>query len=94
MKRGDYVLVRTYSAGVHYGVLESHKGQEVVLRDARRLWQWVGAFTLHAVAKYGIGKGSKISVTLPEILLTQAIELMPISEAAEKVLRDHPESKP
>lgn len=31
-----YVVVRTYSAGVHCGELVSRKGQEVVLANARR----------------------------------------------------------
>ena len=37
---GDYVVVRTYSAGVHSGYLESQNGKEVVLSSARRLWYW------------------------------------------------------
>ena len=35
-----YVIVRTYSAGVFAGTLESRKGKEVVLSAARRLWYW------------------------------------------------------
>lgn len=37
MKKMRDVIVRTYSAGVFAGQLESRKGQEVVLRGARRL---------------------------------------------------------
>ena len=33
-----YIICRTYSAGVFAGYLESRNGQEVVLRNARRLW--------------------------------------------------------
>jgi len=32
-----YVIVRTYSAGVFAGYLESRNGQEVVMRKARRI---------------------------------------------------------
>jgi hypothetical protein len=35
-----YVIVRTYSAGVFAGYIESRNGQEVVMRSARRLWCW------------------------------------------------------
>ena len=34
----DYVIVRTYSAGVHAGIMVSRNGKEVVLKNARRLW--------------------------------------------------------
>lgn len=40
---GKEVIVRTYSAGVHFGTLESRNGKEVVLKDARRIWDWVWA---------------------------------------------------
>lgn len=85
---GKYVVVRTYSAGVHIGVLASQEGKEVTLTDARRLWYWTGAFTLSAVSQDGVGKDSKISVTVPEIALTEAIEIIPCSAAAEKQLRE------
>lgn len=38
MKKRKYVIVRTYSAGVFAGFLESRKAREVVLTKARRLW--------------------------------------------------------
>jgi hypothetical protein len=37
-----YVIVRTYSAGVFAGQLESRNGREVILRNARRIWYWSG----------------------------------------------------
>jgi len=39
-KNMEYKIVRTYSAGVFAGYIESRNGREVVLRDARRLWYW------------------------------------------------------
>lgn len=83
---GKYVVIRTYSAGVHIGVLKSAAGKEVVLSDARRIWQWTGAFTLSEIALTGI-KGGRVSQTVPEIALTEAVEIIPTSEAAEKCLR-------
>lgn len=84
---GKYVVVRTYSAGVHVGVLKSRNGQEVVLTEAKRIWQWQGANTLHEVAQNGIDKASKVSEESPTILLTQAIEIIPTSGKGEKCLR-------
>ncbi len=79
VKMGPEVLVRTYSAGVHIGTLKSQEGKEVVLTNARRLFSWSGAFTLSAVATVGVSRsGSRISVSVPEIKLTEAIEIIPI----------------
>lgn len=76
MKIGTYVVVRTYSAGVHVGELARQEGKEVTLRNARRVWYWKGAFTLHEIASRGFGDGSKISVSVPEIDLTEVIEVI------------------
>lgn len=80
----QYVVVRTYSAGVHAGYLQKHKGKEVVLVDARRLWYWDGAFTLSAVAKEGLSKpqNCKFSCTVDTIILTEAVEIIPCTETA------------
>lgn len=83
MKSGTFVLIRTYSAGVHFGTLVSREGQEVHLKNARRLWSWNGALSLSEVAAKGIDiKNSKVSVPVEEIILTQAVEIIPISKTS------------
>lgn len=47
MSNQKYVIVRTYSAGVFAGYLDSKNGKEVVLLDARRLWYWSGELLYH-----------------------------------------------
>ena len=49
-----YKIVRTYSAGVFAGYLESRNGDEVVMRNARRLWYWDGASSLSQLAMEGV----------------------------------------
>lgn len=71
-----YVLVRTYSAGVHFGRIVKRVGKEVTLRDARRVWYWKGANTLNELVANGPGEGSKISEPTAKILLTEAIEII------------------
>ena len=93
-KKLPYVVVRTYSAGVHAGELKSRKGKEVVLVNARRLWKWCGAFTLSEVAVEGIKDGSKPSVSVPEVVLTEAIEVIKATPVAEKILREFPPCRP
>lgn len=82
-----YVVIRTYSAGVHVGELVSLDGKEVTLSNARRVWKWCGAYTLNEIAVSGVGAGSKISVEAPSITLTEAIEVIHCTEAAEANLR-------
>ena len=85
MAKRRLVVVRTYSAGVHCGELVSRKGQEVALANARRIWSWSGALSLHEVASRGIS-GGKVSVAVGDILLTQAIEVIGATrEAMEKI---------
>lgn len=76
-------LIRTYSAGVHAGTLKSHDGKTVVLTDAVRIWRWRGANTLHEMALRGPAQDyTRISEPVPSIVLTEAIEIIPISEEA------------
>ncbi len=82
-----YVVVRTYSAGVHVGELVQRKGMDVELANARRIWSWGGAFTLSEIAMSGI-KSGKVSVAVPSIILTQAIEVIPASKESESCLRN------
>ena len=77
-----YVVVRTYSAGVHCGELVSRKGQEVTLKNARRIWYWKGANTLNEIALHGVGAGSKIAEPVAKIVLTQAIEIIDCTKSA------------
>jgi hypothetical protein len=79
--KGKFVLIRTYSAGVHFGTLEEMEGQNVRLSKARRLWSWQGALSLSEIAMKGVTlSGSKISVPVDEIILTQAIEIILVSK--------------
>lgn len=94
IKNGDFVLIRTYSAGVHFGTLMHRDGQEVHLKDARRLWSWSGALSLSEVAMKGIKiNESKISVLVDEIVLTQAIEIIAVSKHSNLLGNEVSESK-
>jgi len=86
------VVVRTYSAGVFYGFLDKREGQEVSLINAKRIWAWYGAASLSQLAVDGVSrpKECKIPVAVPLIVLTQAIEIIPISEKAFKSLESVP----
>ena len=82
---GKYVIVRGDRSGVFAGVLESQEGQKVVLKDCRRLWYWNGAASISQIAKEGVSKASscKFTVTVEEIAILDAIEIIPTTAEAE-----------
>ena len=92
MKKRQYVIVRTTSAGVFAGTLVSRKGQEVKLNNARRLWYWVGAASLSQLAMEGVSKPEecKFPIEVLSIVLTQAIEIIPTTSKAEKSIKGVP----
>ena len=81
---GKICMVRTYSAGVFLGKLEERNGKEVRLTDARRMYYWDGAASLSQLATEGTSKpkNCKFPAPVAEVLLTEAIEIIPATEAA------------
>jgi len=85
---GMYVIARCYSAGVHAGEVVSADGENVILKDSRRLWNWKAkeGIALSGVAQSGIEKGCKIDVINPLIALTGVCELIPTTQAAKETI--------
>jgi len=77
---------------VFAGYLKSREGKEVVLTDARRLWQWEGAATLSQMAMEGTSKPEKCKFPCPvtEITLTEAIEIIPTTITAKESIASVP----
>ncbi|MBC7074628.1 MAG: hypothetical protein H5T98_00870 [Syntrophomonadaceae bacterium] len=78
------VIIRTYSAGVFFGVLAEKAGSEVILKSARRMWQWKAekSISLSGCAIYGIDESaSRIAPAVDSIWL-EAIEIIPCTEVA------------
>jgi len=82
---GRYCMVRTNSVGVFAGIIKERVGKEVVLNNARRIWYWDGAATLSQLATEGTSKPENCKFPCPvdEVLLTEVIEIIPITEKAK-----------
>jgi hypothetical protein len=79
---GQYVIARCYAAGVHAGEVVSADGENVVLKDSRRLWSWQAkdGVALSGVAQHGLkDKGCKVDVVNPQIYLSGVCELIPVA---------------
>lgn len=81
-----YVIARTYSAGVFAGYLKSRKGKEVVLLNARRIFYWDGAASLSELAMRGTSKPQNCKFPRPvdEVILTETIEILPVTKKAQE----------
>lgn len=92
MHIGDYVIVRTYSAGVFAGTLKERDGKEVTLADARRLWYWAGAASLSELAVSGTSKpeSCKFPIAVAAVTLTEAIEIITVTADAKESLEGVP----
>ena len=87
----NYVIIRTYSAGVHAGELVniSEDGKKIKLANARRIWYWDGAASLSQLAVDGTSKpdNCKFPCEVPEIILTDAIEIITCTEKAKNSIK-------
>ena len=89
---GEYVIIRTYSAGVHMGKLEAKTATECILSDTRRMRYFKcldDGDSLSHIALSGIHPDSKLTAAIPSILLQQ-IEIIPISSDALKTFMAQP----
>lgn len=92
---GKYVIIRGDRSGVFAGVLVSHEGRTVELKDCRRLWYWAGAASISQIARDGVKspRSCKFTVTIDQIMILDAIEIIPTTADAEVSVKAVPEWK-
>lgn len=88
--KNKYCIIRCDRAGVFAGIVREHNGREVTLTDARRLWYWSGAASLSQLAVEGTKNphNCKFTMVMPEIVLLEAIEIIPCTPEAEASIRE------
>ena len=87
---GKKVIVRGDRSGVFFGTLTAREGTEVELENCRRIWYWDGAATISQLAVDGTMKPEecKFTVTVQNILIIDAIEIIPCTDKAIKSIED------
>lgn len=80
------VIVRGDRSGVFFGTLVAKEGKEVKLENCRRLWYWDGACSISQLAVEGTTRpgNCKFTVTISEIIITDAIEIILCTDEAIK----------
>lgn len=78
---GKKVIVRGDRSGVFFGTLAEKDGREVMLTNCRRLWYWDGAASISQLAVDGTTapENCKFTVTVDNIIIMDAIEIIPCS---------------
>lgn len=92
---GKKVIIRTYSAGVFFGEVFMKIGEEVIIKNARRLYYWETlnkGLSLSEVAIDGLTDNSKVCQAVNNIYLI-AIELIECSSQAIKNIEGQNEYK-
>ena len=85
------VIIRADRAGVFYGTIVRKDGNEVELKDCRRIWYWDGAASLSEIAVSGVKhETSKITVTVESIVILGVIEIITCTEEAIKNIESAP----
>ena len=86
----EYCIIRTYSAGVFAGYLESREGKEAVIRNSRCIWYWSGAKTLSELATAGPLNPDKckFGCVVDKTIVTEVIEIIPCTETAKNVIQE------
>lgn len=82
----QYCIVRGDRSGVFAGYLESRNGREVTLKSCRRLWCWYGAASCSQLAIDGVSRPNdcKFPAAIKQILILDAIEVIPATEKSKK----------
>lgn len=87
---GKYVLVRTYASGVHFGKVKAYEPdiRHIILEDTRILYRWNGKrLSLKEISLESIVDG-KMTVSIPQNMITDVLEVMLASEKAEEGLKN------
>jgi len=85
---GNYFVVRADRAGVFCGNIKSRTDGSVVMTNVRKIYYWTGACAVEQIAQKGVGAGSKLTVTVPEMEIANPIQVIPCTNEAEMNLKN------
>ena len=86
--KDQYYIVRTNRAGVFFGKIAERTANEITMTDVRKIWQWDGACSVEQLALDGTKRPSecKLTVSVPEMIIAEPIQIIPCTEKATKIL--------
>ena len=86
--KDKFFIVRSDRAGVFFGKIKERTSEEVTMTDVRKLWYWEGACAVEQLAVDGTKepKKCKFTVTVPEMIIANPIQIIPCTDKAIKSL--------
>ena len=89
---GQYVIIRTYSAGVWAGVLKEKVKKEVYLANARRLYYWsnTDGISLSGISLNGIDSSKSKTCAPVDLVWLEAIEIIQCTDKAKETIINQP----
>ena len=94
---GKMVLVRDNMAGVHMGELVSFDPatKTCELKQARKVWYWYGAASVHGIAARGLDRDrSKVCPVVETVVSCDVVEVVLCSEEGAASVMGAPEWRP
>jgi hypothetical protein len=93
--KNQKVIIRADRAGVFFGEIKERNGSEVVLTNARKLWQWRGASAVEQLSVDGVKYPAdcKFTITVDEVTVLGVIQILPCTEIAVKSIESVKEWK-
>lgn len=81
-------IVRADRAGVFFGTVLEKNGDEVVLKDARKLHYWSGAAAVEEIAMIGTKRPNdcRFTVVVPLIGVEGVCQVLPCTKEAASVI--------
>lgn len=85
-------IFRGNNSGVFFGTLVAKEGQEVTIKDCRRIWFWDGANSVSQIAVDGVARpqNCKFTVAVESITILDCIEIIPCTDKAIKCIESVP----
>lgn len=83
---GKKYIVRGDRSGVFFGEIVNKEGQEVELKNCRRIWYWAGANSISELAEKGTQepKKCKFTVYVNSLIVTDVLEIIECTDKAIK----------
>ncbi len=90
MDQDKYFIVRADRAGVFFGKIKEQTDTSVTMTDVRKIHYWERAAAVEEISQNGVGGGSRLTVVVPEMKISNPIQVIACSEKATETLKAWP----
>ncbi len=93
IRQEQYYIVRADRAGVFFGKIKERTPDSVTMTDVRKIHYWERAAAVEEIATSGVASTSRLAVTIPEMEISNAIQIIPCTATATDNLKNQAEWK-